>query len=352
MNQDNAARPSVGKIVAGTVLALALGFLQPQILTIQLLTFNFCAASVIGVALYVWAGIIPAVVLAIAATANTFAGFGPLMGTALLPMTLLPPALIVWNACRKLPFFQQMQRGLIAFLGGTAATALLVALLFGGDIVGQIAAIMRSVFDEAGTEFWKLIEPRLTALDPTVTFETFAELFDDIVSLIQAYYELYLLANMLAGAAVSAIVAVFWGNWLLARRGEATPDSFVGLHDWFLPANLTWGTLMTLLAAWIVTGTAIPGGAIAWCAVSALAQVAFVVQALAACDRRIKARGATRGRRTATVVLILLAGLIFRAYGTFTFLSLIGCASALFGRRGAARPIVEKLKKTFGGDDR
>ena len=73
------------------------------------------------------------------------------------------------------------------------------------------------------------------------------------------------------------------------------------------------------------------------------------MQALAACDRRIKARGATRGRRTATVVLILLAGLIFRAYGTFTFLSLIGCASALFGRRGAARPIVEKLKKTFGG---
>ena len=221
MNQDNAARPSVGKIVAGTVLALALGFLQPQILTIQLLTFNFCAASVIGVALYVWAGIIPAVVLAIAATANTFAGFGPLMGAALLPMTLLPPALIVWNACRKLPFFQQMQRGLIAFLGGTAATG-----AAGGapiwrrhrrsDRRDHALGIRRSRHG--------VLEAHRTAPDGARSHRdvrgrspkcstTSSRSFRRITNV-------YLLANMLAGAAVSAIVAVFWGQ--LARwRGAA-----------------------------------------------------------------------------------------------------------------------------------
>ena len=109
---------------------------------------------------------------------------------------------------------------------------------------------------------------------------------------------------------------------------------------------------MTLLAAWIVTGTAIPGGAIAWCAISALAQVAFVVQALAACDRRIKARGATRGRRTATVVLILLAGLIFPRlrHVHVPVADRLRIGAVRSPRRGA--PIVEKLKKTFGGDDR
>ena len=83
-----------------------------------------------------------------------------------------------------------------------------------------------------------------------------------------------------------------------------------------------------------------------------LAEVAFVVQALAAIDRRLKARGSTRGRRTAAVVLILLAGVLLSGLGVFELLMLAGGASALFGSHGAARPIVEKIKKTFGGDDR
>ena len=349
MSQYNRAKPSPGRIAAGTVLALILAFLFPQMIVFQLMMFNLGVVAMAGVALFVWAGPIPAVVLAAAGTANLLYFCGLPVGLTLLPMAVAPPVAVALGVRGRRPFFQQMQRGVAAFLAGAAATALIAAVAFGGNLVAQIVAMLGEVFEQAGREVWAIVRPSLTAIDPSVTFEQFSEMFAETLALIQAYYELYLLANLLSGAAVTAIVSVFWGNWLAARRGEATAESFVGLHGWYLPSNLTWGALMTLLAAWILANTSISGGVAAWLTVTQLAEVAFVVQALAAIDRRLKARGSTRGRRTAMVVLILIAGAIFQLFG---LLSLAGAASALFGSRGAARPLVEKIKKSFGGEDR
>ena len=352
MSQNNSLRPSTGKIVVGSVLALILAFLLPQVLMFQLMTFNLGVVAMAGVALTIWAGPIPGILLAVAGAANMMYFYGFQVGAVLLPMAVAPPVAVALGVRGRRPFFQQMQVGLIAFLAGTVVTALLAAIAFGGDIVARVVAMIGEVFDEIGPEVWTIVQPSMEALDPSITFEQFSEAFGEVLALIQAYYELYLLANLLAGAAVTAIVSVFWGNWLAARRGEATVESFVGLHGWYLPANLTWGILMTLAAAWILANTAISGGTTTWLVVLELAEVAFVVQALAAIDRRLKARGSTRGRRTAAVVLILLAGMLLSGLGVFELLMLVGGASALFGSHGAARPIVEKIKKTFGGDDR
>ena len=81
-----------------------------------------------------------------------------------------------------------------------------------------------------------------------------------------------------------------------------------------------------------------------------------MIQALAAIDRRLKAQGSGRGRRTAMTVLMIVAGMLsgewFFGLDLFGIVALAGCASALFGRRGAARPIVEKIKKNLDGDSR
>lgn len=219
MSQNNSLRPSTGKIVVGSVLALILAFLLPQVLMFQLMTFNLGVVAMAGVALTIWAGPIPGILLAVAGTANMMYFYGFQVGAVLLPMAVAPPVAVALGVRGRRPFFQQMQVGLIAFLAGTVVTALLAAIAFGGDIVARVVAMIGEVFDEIGPEVWTIVQPSMEALDPSITFEQFSEAFGEALALIQAYYELYLLANLLAGAAVTAIVSVFWGNWLAARRG-------------------------------------------------------------------------------------------------------------------------------------
>ena len=134
MSQNNSLRPSTGKIVVGSVLALILAFLLPQVLMFQLMTFNLGVVAMAGVALTIWAGPIPGILLAIAGTANMMYFYGFQVGAVLLPMAVAPPVIVALGVRGRRPFFQQMQVGLIAFLAGTVVTALLAAIAFGGDL--------------------------------------------------------------------------------------------------------------------------------------------------------------------------------------------------------------------------
>lgn len=351
MRQSFGYRPSPGKIAFCTIAAIVIGVLEPLALTLQMMLPMpaLSLIAVLGVALSVAGGVIPAIVLCVVAVGSTLLGFGPLVAILMAAMSLAPAAVIVLGICRKRPFFRQMFWGVTAFLACTTAAVLLAGLFFGGDMIGKAMDFVRSMFDGQKDALWASIAEVLSA--GSITKADFVNAYYQTLNLMETYYEYRLLANLLSGAALSGVICVFWGNWLAARRGEATAESFRGLSEWYLPANLTLGLLMMLAASAVLNATSIPGGATVWLIVSDLAKVAFIIQGYAAMDRRLKAGGASSGRRKGMVVLAILAGVIFTTW-IFDLTAIAGCGSALFGRRGAAKPWIDKIKKTMDGDDR
>lgn len=352
LNQSYATRPSVGKIVVATILAVVLGLLNSFLLTFQLMLPMpaLSLVSVVIVALYASAGVIPAIALAVVALGSAVLTFGLPMTAIMIPMCALPPVMMILGIRAKRPFFQQVRRGLVVCIGGTAVSVLLMGVLFGGDIIGQLMDFIRQIFEESKTILWESMAQNLQAMGLSLTLEEFSSAYLETLSILQTYYEYHMLSNLLSGAVLTGVLAVFWGNWLAARRGEATADSFLGLHEWYLPANLTWGLLLTLVFAAILRALPVSGSATLQVIVGDLAQLAFMIQAFAAMDRKLKTRGASRGRRTGMVILILIAGMLFGYL--YTIAALAGCASALFGRKGAARPAIEKIKSYMDGGDR
>ena len=188
------------------------------------------------------------------------------------------------------------------------------------------------------------------------TYEEFTALFYSMLRLVKIYYETYLAADLLSGAIWTAALSTLWGNWLAARRGMATKESFAGLHEWRLPANLTWGILMTLAAAFVLKYTSVPGVGAAWAAVEKLSMTAFTLQALGANDRRLKSGGASVSRRVTSVVLLMVLGGVavpmVLGWSVTTLLGVIGAVSAVFGRYGALRPWIDKHKNDMNGSGR
>lgn len=353
MRQDFGYKPSLGKIVFCTVAAIVAGALEPLALVFQLM-LPMPAVSLIamlGVALSVIGGMVPAIALGAVATISTLLGFGPAATVVMAAMTIVPAMVIILGIRQKQPFFQQMFRGVTAFLASVMAAVLLAGLLFGGDVIGRAMDFVRSVFEEQQDAIWASLREVLIGRQGDITKTDFVNAYYATLNLMETYYEYRLLANLLSGAVLTGVISVLWGNWLAARRGEATVESFRGVSEWFLPANLTLGLLMVLVVSALLSMTSVSGGATVWLIVSDLARVAFVIQAYAAMDRKLKAKGASRGRRTGMIVLAVFAGAISDGW-IFELTAVAGCASALFGRRGAARPLIDKIKKTMDGDDR
>lgn len=353
MNQNAGIRPTAGKIVFGTIVAVIVGLVEPFLLSLQLMlpmpALN--VAGVLAVALYAYAGVVPACVLGVLSIAGIVVGFGGSAGLVALPMCLIPPIVILWGLRTPKPFFRQMTVGILAALGATTLSAVLAGIVFGGELIGQLMDMVAETFQANKDAIWSALQPSFATAGIQLTAEEFSDLYLQLLQLLRMYYEYHSLANLLTGAVLTAVLSVFWGNWLEARRGNATVDSFKGLHEWSLPANVTWGLLMTLVASAVLNVAGVSGGMTVWIVVSDLAQLAFIIQAFSAIDRRLKARGSSRGRRTGTVVLVLLASVILSGFALMQILAVAGCASALFGRKGAARPIVEKVRKMINGDD-
>lgn len=358
MNARNENRPSVGRMIFSCIAALILGVLHPFLTVYQVMMPMAlpCVGTMTAVALYASAGLPPVILLALAGTAVSWLGLGTSLTVVWMPLCILPAVVAIVQLRGVRPFFIQLRRVLIACLGGTAASVLLAALFFGADIVSAMMTQLEAIFESIMPEIWKVYGPTLATSGVELTYEEFASTYFSMLKVMQQYYQLYLPANLLTGAALTGTISVLWGNWISARRGRATAQSFLGLHEWFMPSNMTYGVLMTLAAAFVLKLTPIQGSQTAWMAVEQLAELAFGFQALASNDRRMKERGSSRRRRTVMAVLVILCAWIFHlallGVSLAAILAVMGCASALFGRKGALRAWLDKNQNHFNGNSK
>ena len=348
-------RPSVGKIILGIVLALAVGAAFPFLTVYQVMLPLALpgVATMISVALAASIGWGSAALLWVVGLAISLLGLGPELTAAIVPMSCLPAVVMILGIRRQKPFFAQLRTALAACLGGAVLAVSVAAAFYGGDMIQRLMELLQSALETLLPEMWKGYKGILQTAGVSMTYDEFASTFYSTLKVMQLYYETYLPANLLTGAVWTATISTLWGNWLAARRGMATSASFAGLHEWKLPANLTWGILMTLAAAFALQFTSLPGADAAWVAVEHLAMAAFTLQALGANDRRLKSGGATVSRRAGSVVLLILLGGIVAplvlGLSMMTLLGIVGAFSALFGRYGALRPWIDKHKNDMNG---
>ena len=334
-----------GKLILGVILALLIGALTPVItvLELSLLMPVVVLSGLFMVFLFCYSGQITAWVYMIVQLATT----GALLGTPFLLMLLtagtIPALMGIRLITQKVPFFDQMKAMIAAHLGGMLLAVTIAYMNFGGNMIQRMAEMLRRQFDLMPDAFFL---PFVEMVNSTIgsgglsgmkalTVADYRAQVVGVLNLMSEIYQNSLPGALLSGAALTGVLSTLWGNWLTARRGLATNESYVDPVAWFLPKNVTLGLTLTWVVAFILAQTEYAQGETVYYTVFSLASLAFFIQALGAVDRFFFKRGMPDGRRRRLLVLTLVFGILFRVCNTLLFA--IGACSALFGSHGAVK---------------
>lgn len=363
-----AARVPVPRIIGGTLLGILLGFLLPYITVLQLTLLPLWLIPVLllgGVFmawLHGWCGWVPTAAFM---TTLIFSALSVDIGAMwiVIACMVLPGISDIVFMTRKTPFFRQLSAALIVHLLGLLCAIFVAYSRFGADMIAKLMASIQAQYaqmpDYVIAEIIAYFNQSMGGMGTgasggTMTVEAFRSALEGAVILMQQVYSENIPGSLLSGAVWSAVLAVLWGNWRMAKRGIATSESYVGISQWFLPPQVTVGALVLLLAGLVMTMSERGSGSTAWNACTSLASAAFTIQALASIDRRFKRRGvSTAGRKTRVGLLLalfwVLPLLLGQGYGALP--QLYGAASALFGSRGAVTLLRKKIEDHSDDDD-
>lgn len=334
-----------GKLALGIVLALLVGALTPLVTVLEMsfLIPVVVLGGVFMVFLYCYAGNLPAWLYMIVQLCATGALLDERFAAMLLVSGTLPALMCIRMIALKRPFFEQMKVAVAVHLAGMLLAVTIAYLSFGGNMIERMAEALKRQFDLMPDAFFApFVETLNSALSAgsfpgisSMTVEGYRAQIGGFLNLMSEVYQESLPGALLSGAALTGVLSTLWSNWLRARRGLATEESYIGPTRWFLPRNVTLGMTLMWVAAYILSMTDYAQGRTVYYTVYSLASLAFFIQALGAVDRFFFRRGAPDRRRRRLLVVTIVLGIIFQLFNTFLFA--IGAGSALFGSHGAFR---------------
>jgi len=341
------------------VLAVIVGALLPLVALVQisLLVPVLMLGGIVAAHLGAKSGWIPVAVLTASAAVSTGCLMGVTIALVLLAASLAPAAVVVFGATGKRPFFEQMNAGVIAFVGGLLAAMLIAYIAFGGGMVAKFVDVLRSEYnrmpDAALQPMVDTVNAMLSAAGPgsapAMTVSSFRGQLSGVLDLMQRTYAQMMPGALLSGAILSGALGVLWANWTMARRGMATSESFVGMSGWFMPARLTLGAVGLWAVGLILMATGSANGATIYMTIAQAVGAAFAVQALCALDRRMLRADRPLSRRRLLIGLLAVAALLLRGLGSA--LAWVGAASALAGSHGALRRWIQNRPQDPPDDD-
>ena len=338
-------RPSGGRLAAGIILAVALGVASPALTLLSgaLLLPVIMTGSLFMVFLFSFAGPVPAGLF----TAIQLMIATLLAGSNYMWMTLLaavmPAVIVIAGVQQKRPFFDQLRIAAVAHALGLVAAVFLAWSAYGGNMIWRMTESLKAQFSLMPNAFF---EPFVEGLNSALsagglrgselfTVESYRVQVTSMLDVLGEAYSRTLPGTLVAGALMTGPLSALWGNWLKARRGMATDESYIPVVRWFLPPALTSGLALMWLAAYVLTRLNYAAGETVYTAVYYVVSSAFAAQAIAALDRCYARRGLSAGKRRAMVVLGIVFGLALRILNLPLFI--IGLVSALFGSRGTFR---------------
>ena len=271
--------------------------------------------------------------------------------------SLAPSVMVVFGATGKKPFFEQMNAGVIAFIGGLLAAMLIAYAAFGSGMVAKFMDVLRAEYNRMPDAALQPMVDAVNAMLPaaggvrglSMTVTDFRGQLSGVLDLMQQTYAQVMPGALLSGAILSGVLSVLWANWTMARRGMATNESFVGMSGWFLPARFSLGAVLLWLVGLVMMNGGVRNGATVYMTVAQAAGAAFAVQALSALDRRMLRAGRPLSRRRLLIALLAVLALLLRGVGAV--LAYVGVASALFGSRGAIRLWLQERRNDDSNHD-
>ena len=348
-----------GPLLGSVILALIVGALLPIVALIQisLLAPTLMLGGIVAAHLGAKAGWIPVGALTVAAAVSAGLLMGGRIALVLIVASMAPSVMVVFGATGKKPFFEQMNAGVIAFVGGLLAAMLIAYTAFGSGMVAKFVDVLRAEYNRMPDAALQPMVDAVNAMLPTVggagsqgmTVTAFRGQLSGVLDLMQQTYAQVMPGALLSGAILSGVLGVLWANWTMARRGMATNESFVGMSGWYMPAQLTFGALGLWAVGLILMLSGNANGTTVYMTIAQAVGAAFAVQALCALDRRMLRADRPLGRRRLLIGLLCVAGLLMRSFGSA--LAYVGAASALFGSHGAVRRWTQNRPKDPPNDD-
>ena len=343
MNYNRPDSVNIGRLVAGIIMALLFGALTPVALVLEmtLLTPVIITGGLFLVFLYTFAGTLPAWLFLIVQLVSTAALVNNAFMWMLVLAGVIPACAVIRGIAMKQPFFTQLRNALIAYGAGLVAAVFLAYAIYGGNMIGKLADLMREQFTLMPDEvFSPIVDAINSAISPggvagfePFTVESYRAQVAGVLELMSETYALTLPGTLISGALITGMLSVLWGNWIRARRGLATNESYIPLNRWFMPGQMSLGLTVMWLFSYILSQTQYASGQTVYIVVYHIASSAFAVQGIAAVDRFLYRRGSSAGSRRVLATLGFLLGVVFRLLNTVLFT--IGAISALFGSHGA-----------------
>lgn len=345
---------SGGRLALGIALAAALGLLTPLLMALEasFLMPVLALSGVLMVFLFGFAGRIPAWLYMTVQLGATAAMFNSTFMWMTMAAGTFPAILAMRGIILKRPFFEQLKMDVGFYAAGLVVAAFIAYTTYGGNIIGRAVEALTEQFKRMPDSWFK---PFVDAINQAFSAGglgdaspiDIADYRTRVLAMLQLVGETYsrvLPGNLLAGSVISGVVTALWGNWLMARRGLASNESYIGIERWFLPRWVTLELLLLWIIAYFVSGSGYASGEAVYIAAYAIVSVAFAFQGLAAINRFCYRRGMTDRKRRVLTVLGLIFGMVFRMFNAFLFI--IGMLSALFGSHGAIM-----IRISRGGDD-
>jgi len=352
-------KPSVKRILIGSVLAVLIGLLQPSIF---MTAFLVCLTPVCIAALYAWAGWIPAAVASVGTVwsigcfASIADGMSPaLAGACAAFVFVLPAAAGIIALEKRLPFFQRMAITIGAQTAALLGFACLVYLGLKVDMVDALTGMLRSSIEMMPDEtlgsylnlfamYGILNEESIKELTEGIVLRSdIKKVLDQAFDLINYQFRLLMPALLLNSGLISGMMITAFPSRICTKRGDEPDVGHVPMTDWFLPSRVVGGIAVCLLTGFALQYMKVEGAMAVTTVFTTLCATLCIVQGIAAINRRFRDTGAPKGVRVGLTV----AGLLF-AMG---FLEIVGALSALFGRNGFFSAWMRKKMEENRKDD-
>lgn len=323
--EGNQRPVSGGRLAAGYLLGVLVALAAPMVVLSELLSLlPVIMLPSVGVALlYRWFGSGPALcsaVLQVLVDVMVLGGTGA--GIAVC-MTLLP--LIALAAAARRPFFEQLCIAIAAFALGVLLAAAVLYSAYGGNSIERALRLLPDALRALPPESLDALLASLPAeFGSGLTADALIERFEEAVAQMIPIYTRNLPGMIFSGALVTALICA--PALAQARGSDCAP-----FQEWALPASATGGLLLILVVSYILGAMRVRGAEVAFQAVFDVAVTAFCAQALASMARRMNQDGRSAGWQRGTVAVIG----VLAYFGASQFVALYGCASAIFGSRGA-----------------
>lgn len=335
-------KPSVKRVIIASVIALLPGLLQPVTIALNM---ALCTAPILISLLFAWAGWIPASVMALTTVVSigltspvSYGVNGVLAGAAAFAVLVLPAGAAVWMLEKRMPFFRRMA---VQIAAQTAALLLFMMVIYLGfklDLVDMITAwiaetirfmpaelltAMIQNFAMSGMLTQESIEAITTGF---ITWADVQQVFDQALDTMNYQMKMSMPTMVLTSGLLTGLLTTSLPSWICARRGDEPQVDHRPVYTWRLPAKVVAGILVCSLTGIALQLMEVSGSQGVTVVFSSLGSTLFMIQGIAALHRRFRENGLRPGPRRALVVLVALFA--------SQLLSIIGTASALFGRKG------------------